>query len=117
MDREVSQEEEVGVVGEGEGEEEAAKEEAKEEGNKIEEGENEDEEWKLDTQESKEEEEEMTIFKPKMKEFPKTATVVGLRIRAEPSFMVSHTHKARNDRYSVRVISITPCVSLSRLMP
>ena len=63
------------------GEEEEEKEEDKEEGNEKEEKEV---EKKLETQE-----EEVTIFKPKMKEFPKTAEVIGLRIRAEPSFLAS----------------------------
>ena len=78
LDREVSQDEE-----QGEGAEEGVMEEEEEE----EEGGEKGEEPKLETQESKEE--EMTLFKPKMKEFPGTATVKGLRIRAEPSFMVS----------------------------
>ena len=77
LDREVPQDEE-----QGEGAEEGVMEEEEEE-----EGGEKGEEPKLETQESKEE--ELTLFKPKMKEFPGTATVKGLRIRAEPSFMVS----------------------------
>ena len=60
-------------------EEEEEKVEDKEEGNEKGEVEK-----KLETPE-----EEVTIFKPKMKEFPGTAEVIGLRIRAEPSFLVS----------------------------
>jgi hypothetical protein len=59
-------------------EEEEETAEDKEEGNEK----KEEVEKKLETQE-----EELTIFKPKMKEFPGTAEVIGLRIRAEPSFM------------------------------
>lgn len=72
VDREISQEEQE--------EEEGVKED--------EEGEKGEGEGRLETQESKEEE-EMTIFKPKMKEFLESAAVAGLRIRAEPSFTVS----------------------------
>ena len=62
-------------------EEEEEKEdlEAGEEGN-----EGEPEEKKLETQE----EEEMMVVRPKMKEFQMT-TAAGLRIRLEPSFLVS----------------------------
>ena len=76
VDRDISQEDEEEedgeqVKGEGEGEEEG----------KTEVG---DGEKKLETQE-----EEVTIVKPKMKEFPGSADVIGVRIRAEPSFLVS----------------------------
>ena len=75
LDKEVSQEEEE----DGEDKEDVLDTEKREE--------NESEEKKLETQESNEE--EVTIFKPKMKEFPGSAEVKGLRIRREPSFLVS----------------------------
>ena len=71
------------------GERDAPEEEEEEGGGGPGEGNMEDEnvEKKLETQE----EEEVTIFKPKMKEFPGTAEVIGLRIRAGPSFLVGPT--------------------------
>ena len=76
MDRDISREEEEEEEEEGEG---------GKEGERVT-GES-DEVRELETQESNEE--EVTLFKPKMKEFPGTAEVIGLRIRAEPSFLVS----------------------------
>ena len=64
-------------------EEEEQGEGDQDEGNK----EGESSENKMETQE-----EEVTVFKPKMKEFPGTAEVIGLRIRAEPSFLASPSH-------------------------
>lgn len=55
---------------------------------------------RLETQESKEE--EMTIIKPKMKEFPGSVAVAGLRIRAEPSFIVSFAHMEPNIQVHVQ---------------
>lgn len=85
MEREISQEEQEEEVAE-EGEKVEGEEEVKE-GEEDEKGEG---EGRLETQEPKEE--EMTIIKPKMKEFPGSSAVVGLRIRAEPSFLVSSAH-------------------------
>lgn len=81
MDKEISQGEEEEEEGEqvgGESEKDKEKEETEQQ--------DKSEQVKLETQESNE---EVAIFKPKMKEFPETAGVVGLRIRAEPSFLVS----------------------------
>ena len=67
MDRDIPEEEEKHV-------------EDKEEGNEK----DADGEEETETQE-----EEVTLFKPKMKEFPGTAEVIGLRIRTQPSFLAS----------------------------
>ena len=80
-------------------EEEEEKGEDKEEGNEK----KEEVEKKLETQE-----EELTIFKPKMKEFPGTAEVIGLRIRAEPSFMASPSSSQPVQPSSLSLLSPFP---------
>lgn len=88
VEREISLEEQ---------EEEVAEEGEKVEGEEVKEGEEDEKvegEGRLETQEPKEE--EMTIIKPKMKEFPGSSAVVGLRVRAEPSFLVSSSHTEPN---------------------